>query len=283
MPTNDYSRIERAIHFLHTHAREQPDLGAVAAATGLSPHHFQRLFRRWAGISPKRFVQFLTARHARDLLARTHNTLDTALASGLSGTGRLHDLMVNVYAATPGELRLGGTGLDIRYGFAPTPFGECLIARTVRGICHLAFVEAGRRAALDELTTRWPQARYAQATDTTALARRLFTPATPRSRQPLALHLHGTNFQIRVWEALVRIPAGAAICYEDLAVAIGAPAATRAVASAVAANTVAMLIPCHRVLRKSGVFGEYRWGTTRKQALLAWEAVRALNYREKPA
>ena len=273
MANQDYTRIERAIRFLDAHAREQPDLDTVAAAAGLSPHHFQRLFRRWAGISPKRFVQFLTAGHARELLAARHNALDTALASGLSGSGRLHDLMVNVYAATPGELRERGAGLTIRYGFAPTPFGECLIARTERGICHLAFVDGGRRGAQAELMARWPEARFTRATDIAALARRLFAPNGDNGR-PLALHLHGTNFQIRVWEALVRIPAGAAVCYEDLAAALGAPAATRAVASAVAANPVAFLIPCHRVIRKTGAFGEYHWGTTRKQALLAWEAAR---------
>jgi AraC family transcriptional regulator of adaptative response/methylated-DNA-[protein]-cysteine methyltransferase len=282
MATDDYTRIERAIRFLEAHAREQPDLDTVAAAAGLSPHHFQRLFRRWAGISPKRFVQFLTAGHARELLAARHNALDTALASGLSGSGRLHDLMVNVYAATPGELRGGGAGLAIRYGFASTPFGECLIARTARGICHLAFVDEGRRDAQAELMARWPEARFTRATDTAALARRLFAP-NGHAGGPLALHLHGTNFQIRVWEALVRIPAGAAVCYEDLAAAVGVPSATRAVASAVAANPVAVLIPCHRVIRKTGAFGEYHWGTTRKQALLAWEAVRAADEQEEPA
>lgn len=282
MATDDYTRIERAIRFLEAHAREQPDLDTVAAAAGLSPHHFQRLFRRWAGISPKRFVQFLTAGHARELLAHRRSALDAALATGLSGGGRLHDLMVNVYAATPGELRERGAGLAIRYGFAPTPFGECLIARTERGICHLAFVAEGRRAAQDELTARWPQARFARAADTAALARRLFAP-NGRAGRPLALHLHGTNFQIRVWEALVRIPAGAAVCYEDLAAAIGAPAATRAVASAVAANPVAVLIPCHRVIRKTGAFGDYHWGGTRKRALLAWEAAHTADEQEEPA
>lgn len=278
MPLNDYTRIERAISFLDAHAREQPDLDTVAAAAGLSPYHFQRLFRRWAGISPKRFLQFLTAGHARELLARAHGTLDSALASGLSGTGRLHDLMVNVYAATPGELRGGGANLTLRYGYAPTPFGDCLTACTARGICHLAFADDGRREAMDTLTARWPRARFERdSAGTERLVRRLFAPAAPRGHKPLALHLHGTNFQIRVWEALVRIPSAAVLSYENLAQALGTPGATRAVASAVAANSVALLIPCHRVIRKSGAFGEYRWGTTRKQALLAWEAAHANN------
>jgi len=282
MPLHDYTRIERAISFLDAHAREQPNLDAVAAAAGLSPYHFQRLFRRWAGISPKRFLQFLTAGHARELLVHAHGTLDTALASGLSGTGRLHDLMVNVYAATPGELRSGGNDLTIRYGFAPTPFGDCLAASTARGICHLAFSDDGRREAMQTLTARWPRAQFERdTTGTERLVRRLFAPATTHNHKPLALHLHGTNFQIRVWEALVRIPSGVVLSYENLAQMLDAPDATRAVASAVAANSVALLIPCHRVIRKSGAFGEYRWGTIRKQALLAREAAQTSSHRNK--
>jgi AraC family transcriptional regulator of adaptative response/methylated-DNA-[protein]-cysteine methyltransferase len=274
MANDDYARIERAIRFLDTHAHEQPGLDAVAQAVGLSAFHFQRLFRRWAGISPKRFVQFLTADRARRELSR--GALDAALASGLSGHGRLHDLMVNVYAATPGELRRGGAGLAIRHGFAPTPFGECLVGLTARGLCHLAFTSpGGRNAALDELAARWPRARLVPARkDAEAVAQRLFT-ATKRSPFALTLHLHGTNFQIRVWEALLRIPPGGVTSYESLARGIGSPRAARAVASAVAANPIAVLIPCHRVIRKTGAFGDYHWGQTRKQALLAWEAARA--------
>lgn len=275
MAASDYARIEKTIRYLEANFRSQPSLAEVAAQAQLSEYHFQRLFRRWAGISPKRFLQFLTAGYARQLLARAHDTLDTALASGLSGGGRLHDLMVNVYAATPGELRNSGAGLTIRYGFAPTPFGECLAARTARGICHLAFVDDGRRTAMATLGARWPQARFERdGAGIEKLVRQLFAPAAAHGHKPLALHLHGTNFQIRVWEALVRIPAGAVLSYEDLARALDAPAARRAVASAVAANSVALLIPCHRVIRKSGAFGEYRWGAPRKQAVLAWEAAR---------
>jgi len=277
---NDYTRIERAIAFLNSHARDQPDLQTVANAVGLSAHHFQRLFRRWAGISPKRFVQFLTADHARQLLGHAHSTLDAALGSGLSGNSRLHDLMVNVYAATPGELRNGGDRLTIRYGFASTPFGECLAARTRRGICHLAFAEHGRREAREALVSRWPRARFEHdASGITSLIRQLFAPVGPGSHRPVALHLHGTNFQIRVWEALIRVPSGSLLSYENLAQAMGMPRASRAVASAVAANRVALLIPCHRVIRKSGAFGEYRWGTHRKRALLAWEMART-NHRQ---
>jgi AraC family transcriptional regulator of adaptative response/methylated-DNA-[protein]-cysteine methyltransferase len=273
MANKDYTRIERAIRFLDAHTHEQPDLGTVAQAAGLSVFHFQRLFRRWTGISPKRFVQFLTADRARRLLAQSRGTLDAALASGLSGPGRLHDLLVNVYAATPGELRRGGADLVIRHGFAPTSFGECLVGLTARGLCHLAFVApGGRSAALEEMAGRWPRARLAPARkDAEAVARRLFT-AAGRAPSPLTLHLHGTNFQIRVWEALLRIPPGAVTSYESLARHLGTPRATRAVASAVAANPIGVLIPCHRVIRKTGAFGEYHWGKTRKQALLAWEA-----------
>jgi AraC family transcriptional regulator of adaptative response/methylated-DNA-[protein]-cysteine methyltransferase len=275
MPDHDYARVERAIEYLDAHAREQPDLDRVAAAVDLSPFHFQRLFRRWAGISPKRFLQFLTATHARRLLANSRDTLDAALASGLSGPGRLHDLMVSVYAATPGELRRGGAALAIRHGFAPTAFGECLVGLTARGLCHLAFVgPVGRAAALAELAAHWPQARLEPAGDAAqAVARRLFTPAG-RAPAALALYLHGTNFQIRVWEALLRIPPGGVTTYAGLAQALGKPRAARAVASAVAANPIAVLIPCHRVIRKTGALGEYHWGATRKRALLAWETAR---------
>jgi AraC family transcriptional regulator of adaptative response/methylated-DNA-[protein]-cysteine methyltransferase len=271
MPASDYARIERAIGYLETHAREQPELRAIARHVGLSEFHFQRLFRRWAGVSPKRFLQFLTADYARRLLERSHTVLDAAHDAGLSGGGRLHDLMISIHAATPGELRQRGAGLVLRYGFHPTPFGECLVALTGRGIAALAFVTATREQALAELQARWPHATLRRAlADTRAIAEHAFAPA--RRGQPLTLHLPGSNFQIKVWEALLRVPPGAALSYETLAESIGAPRATRAVASAVARNPVAVLIPCHRVIRKTGAFGEYHWGPARKQALLAWEA-----------
>lgn len=271
MPASDYARIERAIGYLETHAREQPELRAIARHVGLSEFHFQRLFRRWAGVSPKRFLQFLTADYARRLLERSHTVLDAAHETGLSGGGRLHDLMISIHAATPGELRQRGAGLTLRYGFHPTPFGECLVALTERGIAALAFITATREQALAELQERWPHATLRRApADTRAIAERAFAPT--RRGQPLTLHLPGSNFQIKVWEALLRVPPGAALSYETLAESIGASRATRAVASAVARNPVAVLIPCHRVIRKTGAFGEYHWGTARKQALLAWEA-----------
>jgi AraC family transcriptional regulator, regulatory protein of adaptative response / methylated-DNA-[protein]-cysteine methyltransferase len=278
MTTTDYVRIEKAIRYLQREFRSQPDLAEVAAAVGVSEYHFQRLFRRWAGISPKRFVQYLTATHARALLRDSHSVLDAALRSGLSGPGRLHDLMVNVEAMTPGEVGRGGEGLRIAFGFHAGPFGECLIAATERGVCGMQFVgEADRAGALAELGDRWPHARLEEdASLTAAIHRRVFPAAAGEAeRTPVTLLVRGTNFQIRVWEALLRIPVGAAVSYGQLAAAVGAPGAARAVGSAVARNPIAYLIPCHRVIRGSGEVGEYRWGSARKAAMLGWEASRA--------
>ena len=271
----DYERIERAIRYLEENYRQQPDLKAVARGAGLSEFHFQRLFRRWAGISPKRFLQYLTAGHAVRMLRKSRTNLDAAYDAGLSGGGRLHDLLVNIHAVTPGELKRAGAGLTIHYGFHPSPFGECLIAVTVRGVCHLGFVSpTDHRVALAELTAEWPQAQFVEAPRVTApLARRLFTRINVDS-PGIDLHVRGTNFQIKVWEALLHIPPGGVVSYEDVARHIHAPRAVRAVANAVAHNPVAWLIPCHRVIRKSGALGGYRWGETRKKVLLAWEAVR---------
>jgi AraC family transcriptional regulator of adaptative response/methylated-DNA-[protein]-cysteine methyltransferase len=271
--TRDYQRIEQAIEFLARHAREQPRLERVAAQAGLSEFHFQRLFRRWAGISPKRFLQYLTAGRARELLQSTRSALDVSLESGLSGTGRLHDLMVAVHAATPGDIKSRGAGLGIDYGVHMSPFGECLIALTGRGICGVEFLgPLRRREALARLRAVWPAAKFREhPRATAAVAQRLFN-LRPNRDAPLSLFVRGTNFQIKVWEALLRVPAGRVVSYEDLARAAGCPDATRAAASAVAQNAVAYLIPCHRVIRKSGLIGEYRWGSERKHALLAWES-----------
>jgi AraC family transcriptional regulator of adaptative response/methylated-DNA-[protein]-cysteine methyltransferase len=271
----DYARIERAIRYLEENYRQQPDLKALARGAGLSEFHFQRLFRRWAGISPKRFLQYLTAGHAARLLRASRTNLEAAYDAGLSGSGRLHDLIVNLHAVTPGEIKGAGAGLTIQYGFHPSPFGECLIGTTARGVCHLGFVPAAsQRRALAELTAEWPQARLEEAAHATgAVARRLF--ARRHGNAPtIDLHVRGTNFQIKVWEALLRIPPGAVVSYEEIARRIRAPRAVRAVAGAVARNPVGWLIPCHRVIRKSGALGGYRWGETRKQALLAWEAAK---------
>jgi AraC family transcriptional regulator, regulatory protein of adaptative response / methylated-DNA-[protein]-cysteine methyltransferase len=275
MDATDYLRVEKAIRFLEESAREQPTLEEVARRVGMSEYHFQRVFRRWAGVSPKRFLQFLTAGHARRLLEDSWSVLDAAHEVGLSGPGRLHDLMVAVDAMTPGEVRRRGEGLTIRYGSHPTPFGECLLALTDRGICDLSFAGEPAEDPVEGLRSRWPLARLEASPGATApVAARVFAEGAAAGGAPLPLLLAGTNFQIRVWEALLRIPAGEVASYERIAVGIGAPTAARAVGSAVGRNPIAYLIPCHRVIRGSGAFGEYRWGSARKKAMLGREAAR---------
>jgi AraC family transcriptional regulator of adaptative response/methylated-DNA-[protein]-cysteine methyltransferase len=280
----DYERIERAIHYLEENYQRQPRLKEVARSAGLSEFHFQRLFRRWAGISPKRFLQYLTAAHAARLLYASRPNLEAAYEAGLSGSSRLHDLFINLHAVTPGELKRAGAGLTIYYGFHPSPFGECLIGVTTRGVCHLGFVSAETsHEALLELGAEWPHACLEEAPRTTLpIARGLFARMDNDSPN-VDLHVRGTNFQIKVWEALLRIPPGTVVCYEDIARHIHSPAAVRAVANAVASNPVAYLIPCHRVIRKNGMPGGYRWGETRKKALLAWEATRAADIKSSVA
>ena len=273
----DYQRIERAIHYLQEHFLGQPDLATVAQAAHLSEYHFQRLFSRWAGISPKRFLQFLTLEHAKRQLAESKGVLAAALDSGLSGPGRLHDLFVTVEAVTPGEFKTRGAGIRIEYGFHPTRFGPCLLGLTKRGICWLSFVSdtGDERAALQELKSHWAGATFAERPEATGpVASRIFPGLEGRRKPSFSLLLMGTNFQIKVWRALLEIPAGAVVPYEAIGARIGAPRAARAIGSAVGQNAVAYLIPCHRVIRKSGVTGGYRWGGVRKQAMLAWEAAR---------
>lgn len=268
----DYQRIAQAIAYLQTHFKQQPSLEDLAAHLHLSTFHLQRLFQRWAGISPKRFLQYLTAECAQQRLRAASPTLAVAYDVGLSSTGRLHDLIVNVYAMTPGEYKNGGAGLQVRYGFHASPFGQCLIASTTRGICHLAFVE-DQAASLAELVTQFPNAQFSEKQDTIAsFAQQIFELQAGQ----LALHIKGTNFQIRVWEALLKIPAGALSTYEDIANTIGKPTASRAVGGAIGKNPVGYLIPCHRVIRKSGAISGYRWGSVRKQAILGWEAAQTL-------
>jgi AraC family transcriptional regulator of adaptative response/methylated-DNA-[protein]-cysteine methyltransferase len=268
--SEDYQRIEQAIHYLEEHYERQPELDEIAGYVGLSEYHFQRLFTRWVGISPKRFLQFLTKEGAKELLQK-NNVLDAAHSVGLSGPGRLHDLLVQTEAVTPGEYRARGAGLTIRYGFHPTPFGECLLGLTERGICHLGFTQTGHDAALANLLTDWKDAHLIEdATATAPLVAPIFL--LKHSTTPIALFLRGTNFQLKVWEALLRIPQGGVCTYEGLAAEIGRPAAIRAAGTAVGRNPVAVLIPCHRVIHKVGKFGHYRYGSTRKKALLGWEA-----------
>lgn len=271
----DYALVAKAIHYLEEHHREQPELAQIAGHIGLSDFHFQRLFSRWAGVSPKRFLQALTVGDARRALVAADSVLDAAYAAGLSGPGRLHDLFVQCTAATPGEVKSGGAGLTIRYGVQPTPFGPALFGVTERGVCALSFVEEGaEEQALDDLRRRWPAARLvADGRESAALAERVF--ADRRGPDPLHLYIKGTNFQMQVWQALLRVPLGQVSTYGELAQAIGRPGAARAVGGAVGSNAIAWLIPCHRVIRQSGAVEGYRWGTERKRAMLGWEAVRA--------
>lgn len=272
---NDYIRIEKAIRYLKDHSIEQPDLRAVAQVAGVSEFHFQRLFSRWAGVSPKAMLKFLTAQRAKSLLRDARESvLDAALDAGLSGPGRLHDLLVSVDAVSPGEFKNYGAGVEIRYGFYDSPFGACLIGATPRGICHLSFLDQdnarSRAAFLEELESEWPRAAFRRDSKTAErLARRIFVRGA--EREPVSVHLAGTPFRLKVWQALLEIPFGRVASYHDVARAIGAPDACRAVGSAVGANPVAYLIPCHRVIRESGVVGEYRWGSERKVAMLMWE------------
>jgi len=265
-----YDAVARAIAFIRANAARQPELAEVAAAAHLSEFHLQRLFSAWAGLSPKRFLQYLTKEHARHALRASAGVLDAALAAGLSGPGRLHDLMVSCEALTPGEIRAGGEGVELRYGLAATPLGEALFGWTSRGVCHLAFCDADRAAQVDTLQRLWPAADFIRDdAAAAALAARVF-PAAPAPGK-LHLLLRGTNFQIKVWEALLKIPPASLLSYGQLAGHLGRPRAARAVGSAVAANTIAYLIPCHRVIREDGDSSNYRWGVERKLALRAWE------------
>lgn len=272
--SDDYRRVEQVILFLEQNFRAQPDLKELAGHVGLSEYHFQRLFSRWAGVSPKRFLQFLTVEYAKELLSSSTNSLlDVAYDAGLSGPGRLHDLFVTCEAMTPGEFKRRGAGVTITYGFQPSPFGDCLLAVTDKGICGLAFTQTGdREQALGDLRVRWPAATFIENQDLTRpFVSRIFSPAD-QPGQPLPLFLKGTNFQLQVWQALLRVPPGAVVSYDDLAAAIGRPGAARAVGAAVGQNPISYVIPCHRVIRKVGLIGDYHWGKARKKAMLGLEA-----------
>lgn len=272
--TTDYARIERAIAYLIENQRAQPSLEDVARVIGLSPFHAQRLFQRWAGVSPKRFLQFLTARDAFKLLREDRPVLATAYELGLSGPGRLHDLMIAAEAAAPGDVQRAGAGLELAWGVHPTPYGEALFGASVKGLCHLAFIGEDHDEALADLRARWPAARLRRDQEATGrLAARVF--ATDTDAPPLPLHLRGTNFQLKVWHALLQVPAGRLTTYAELARAIDAPTAHRAVGAAVGRNPLAFVVPCHRVIRGSGAIGEYHWGACRKHAILAREVLGA--------
>ncbi len=269
----DYERVERAIAYIEQHFTERPTLPQIADHVHLSPFHFERLFSRWVGTTPQRFMRYLTTDYAKTLLDQHHDSSDVTAATGLSSPSRLHDLFVTFDGLSPGEYKQGGAGLRISYGFHATPFGECLLAMTTRGICSLTFQETTKRAeALADLCTRWPRAVFQEHTTTTgAVVNQLFDEDADRSK-PFHLLVRGTNFQIKVWEALLKIPAGQVADYGRIARQIGSPGAMRAVGTACGSNPVAFLIPCHRVLQRTGGIGGYRWGITRKRAILGWEA-----------
>lgn len=270
-PERQYAVVARAIDYLRRHALQQPSLAEVADAVHLSEFHLQRVFAAWAGISPKRFLQYLTKEHARQALRASDDLLSVTVSSGLSSAGRLHDLMVSCEAMTPGEIRRGGAGLTLGWGQALTPFGEALVAWTPRGLCHLAFLDGDASDRQAELQGLWPSAHF-QRDD--AQAQQWLDRVFTRTPQPGTLHLvlRGTNFQLKVWEALLRVEPSRVVSYSQLAQLAGAPKAQRAVGSALAANTIGYLIPCHRVIRETGEVGQYRWGPPRKAAMLAWEA-----------
>lgn len=272
----DYNIVEKAIDYIEHHQGEQPSLADIAAAVHLSEFHFQRLFSRWVGISPKRFLQYLTKEYAKKLLGESKNLLDVTFDAGLSSPGRLHDLFIQCEAMTPGEYKKKGTGLEIRYGFAASPFGTCMIANTRRGICALKFVrEFGKIALVKWLGEQWPKARLIE--DDTAIktiVQDIFPFNSQSMQAPLHLFVKGTNFQIKVWEALTRIPFGHTVTYRDIAGFIGHQGADRAVGTAVGKNPIPFLIPCHRVIKKMGGFGNYGEGRSRKKALIGWEAAK---------
>jgi AraC family transcriptional regulator of adaptative response/methylated-DNA-[protein]-cysteine methyltransferase len=269
-----YAQIEKAIKYLGTNLQDQPSLEDVARHVNMSPYHFQRLFRRWVGISPKRFLQYLTIEYAKALLDESRSILDVTYETGLSSPGRMHDLFVTIDAVTPGEFRRQGAGLEIVYGVHSSPFGDCLLAVTERGICDLSFItEAGHEKCIADLYQRWREADLKESPQTThPLFDQIFPPAPNNGKRSVTLFLRGTNFQIRVWDALLRVAPGFACSYEDIAKYIGKPGAARAVGNAVASNPISYIIPCHRVIRKLGLIGNYRWGSTRKRAMLGWEA-----------
>lgn len=270
----NFARVAQAIAFIKDNFKDQPSLTEIAAAVDLSPHHFQRLFSDWAGVSPKKFMQYISIEYAKELLQAQDATLmDTALEAGLSGTSRLHDLFVNIEGMTPGEYKNGGENLAINYCFAESPFGSLIVASTAKGICHIMF-DDNEADALGALRQRFPNASYQQIVDKYQQDALFIFQKDWRQLDQIKLHLHGTAFQLKVWESLLKIPLGALTTYGSIAQTIGKPRASRAVGTAIGSNPVAYLIPCHRVIQGSGALGGYRWGPSRKSAMIGWEAAR---------
>ena len=273
----NYERIAAAIRFIKENRQEQPRLETIAGHVHMSPAHFQRMFQEWAGISPKNFLQYLNVEYAKRILKQTHASLfDTACEVGLSGTGRLHDLFVNIEGMTPGEYKNGGQALRINYSFAETPFGQVMVASTDKGICHLAFVDEGEEEALGSLKQLFPNAAYTQCPDRKQEdALSVFNRDWSKPDE-IKLHLKGTSFQLKVWETLLKIPAGGLTTYADLATKSGYEGACRAVGTAIGRNPVAFLIPCHRVIKSTGDIGNYHWGEVRKNVIIGWEAAKVI-------
>ena len=270
----DYDVVRRAIGHIRGHWREQPEIETIAEAAGVTPTELHHLFRRWAGLSPKAFLQALTLHGARELLRDSASVLDATYEVGLSGPGRLHDLFVTHEAMSPGEWKSGGEGLTIHFGFHPSPFGSALVMATPRGLAGLAFADPGKeREALADMKGRWRRAAFVEdSARTTAIAKRIFDPSQWQREQPLRVVLIGTDFEVRVWDTLLKIPMGKLVTYSDIAGKIHAPKAARAVGAAVGKNPVSFVVPCHRVVGKSGELTGYHWGLTRKRAMLGWEA-----------
>ncbi len=274
---DDYGVVRRAIAFISEHWRSHPDVGAIADACGITPDDLHHLFRRWAGLTPKEFMAAITLDRARKLLRDQASVLDAAYAVGLSGPGRLHDLFVTHEAMSPGEWKTGGEGLTLAYGFHPSPFGEALVVATERGLAGLAFADPDEKArALADMQRRWPRAHFREDKARTAvLARRIFDPGQWREDRPLRIVMIGTDFEVRVWEMLLKIPMGRVTTYSEIANRMHAPKAARAVGAAVGKNPIAFVVPCHRVIGKGGDLTGYHWGLTRKRAMLGWEAGKA--------
>lgn len=272
----DYGRIQKAIEYLKLNYKLQPSLEEIAQHVNVSPFHFQRMFKDWAGVTPKQFLQYLSIEHAKSILGAQQSTLfDVAYETGLSGTSRLHDLFIKVEGMTPGEYKNGGQELCINYSFAESPFGTVIVASTAKGICHIAFVDGAEEIAFEELKTRFPNAVYKRFLDRIQQnAIFIFTQDWSKLTE-IKLHLKGTAFQLKVWEALLRIPMGGLTTYARLAAAVQHPKAARAIGSAVGDNPVAFLIPCHRVIKSNGEMGQYHWSSQRKNAMLGWEAAKS--------
>ncbi len=270
----NFNRIAEAINFIQENFKSQPRLDEIAEKLHVSPYHFQRLFTEWAGTSPKKFLQYISVEHAKKMLKENQASLfETAMDTGLSGTSRLHDLFINIEGMTPGEYKNGGENLSINYSFAESPFGNMLVASTAKGICYLAFAD-DEAMALKSLTNKFPKAHYQQMTDLIQQnALFIFTHDWQKLHQ-IKLHLKGTDFQLKVWETLLKIPMGKLTTYGNIAKHIESPNASRAVGTAIGDNPVAFLIPCHRVIQSTGIFGGYHWGSNRKTAMIGWEAVK---------